>query len=35
MSYTTFEAIKIGLASPDMMLAWSNSAISKLASINY
>ncbi len=35
MSYTTFEAIKIGLASPDMILDWSHGEVLKPETINY
>ncbi len=35
MSYTTFEAIKIGLASPDMILEWSHGEVLKPETINY
>ncbi|MBE6965665.1 MAG: DNA-directed RNA polymerase subunit beta' [Ruminococcaceae bacterium] len=35
MSYTTFEAIKIGLASPEMILDWSFGEVVKPETINY
>ena len=35
MSYTTFEAIKIGLASPDMIREWSYGEVKKPETINY
>ncbi len=35
MSYTTFEAIKIGLASPEMIHEWSYGEITKPETINY
>ncbi|MEG2570084.1 MAG: DNA-directed RNA polymerase subunit beta' [Clostridia bacterium] len=35
MSYTTFEAIKIGLASPDMIREWSHGEVKKPETINY
>jgi len=35
MSYNTFEAIKIGLASPDMIREWSYGEVKKPETINY
>jgi DNA-directed RNA polymerase subunit beta' len=35
MEYTTFEAIKIGLASPEMILQWSRGEVKKPETINY
>ena len=35
MSYTTFEAIKIGLASPEMIHEWSHGEVTKPETINY
>ena len=35
MSYTTFEAIKIGLASPEMIYGWSYGEVTKPETINY
>ncbi len=35
MSYTTFEAIKIGLASPEMIHDWSYGEVTKPETINY
>ena len=35
MSYNTFEAIKIGLASPDMIREWSHGEVKKPETINY
>ncbi len=35
MSYTTFEAIKIGLASPTMVREWSHGEVKKPETINY
>ncbi len=35
MSYTSFEAIKIGLASPDMIRNWSFGEVKKPETINY
>ena len=35
MSYTTFEAIKIGLASPEMIHSWSYGEVEKPETINY
>ncbi len=35
MSYTTFEAIKIGLASPEMIHSWSYGEVIKPETINY
>ncbi len=35
MSYTTFEAIKIGLASPEMINEWSYGEVTKPETINY
>jgi DNA-directed RNA polymerase subunit beta' len=35
MSYTTFEAIRIGLASPDMIREWSYGEVKKPETINY
>ncbi|MDR0249532.1 MAG: DNA-directed RNA polymerase subunit beta' [Oscillospiraceae bacterium] len=35
MSYQPFEAIKIGLASPDMVLQWSKGEVKKPETINY
>ena len=35
MSYTTFEAIKIGLASPEMIREWSYGEVKKPETINY
>lgn len=35
MSYTTFEAIKIGLASPEMIREWSSGEVKKPETINY
>ncbi len=35
MSHTTFEAIKIGLASPDMIKQWSHGEVKKPETINY
>ncbi len=35
MSYTTFEAIKIGLASPEMIHEWSYGEVTKPETINY
>ena len=35
MSYNTFEAIKIGLASPDMIRKWSYGEVKKPETINY
>ena len=35
MSYTPFDAIKIGIASPDMIRAWSHGEVKKPETINY
>ena len=35
MSYATFDAIKIGIASPDMIRAWSYGEVKKPETINY
>ncbi len=35
MSYATFDAIKIGMASPDMIRAWSYGEVKKPETINY
>ncbi|MDR1668329.1 MAG: DNA-directed RNA polymerase subunit beta' [Oscillospiraceae bacterium] len=35
MSYAEFEAIKIGLASPELMLEWSRGEVKKPETINY
>ena len=35
MAYNTFDAIKIGLASPDMIKAWSHGEVKKPETINY
>ena len=35
MSYTPFEAIKIGIASPEMILSWSSGEVTKPETINY
>ncbi len=35
MSYAEFEAIKIGLASPEMILEWSHGEVKKPETINY
>ncbi len=35
MSYQTFESIKIGLASPEMIRAWSHGEVKKPETINY
>ena len=35
MSYTTFDAIKIGIASPDMIRSWSYGEVKKPETINY
>ena len=35
MSYAPFEAIKIGIASPEMILSWSSGEVKKPETINY
>ena len=35
MSYTPFDAIKIGIASPDMIRSWSSGEVKKPETINY
>ena len=35
MSYTPFDAIKIGIASPEMILSWSSGEVTKPETINY
>ena len=35
MSYTPFDAIKIGIASPEMILSWSHGEVKKPETINY
>ena len=35
MSYPSFEAIKIGIASPDMIRQWSYGEVKKPETINY
>ena len=35
MSYTTFDAIQIGLASPEMIRSWSHGEVKKPETINY
>ena len=35
MSYTPFDAIKIGIASPEMILSWSSGEVKKPETINY
>ncbi len=35
MSYAPFEAIQIGIASPDMVLSWSSGEVKKPETINY
>ena len=35
MSYTPFDAIQIGIASPDMILSWSHGEVKKPETINY
>ena len=35
MSYNTFDAIKIGIASPEMILSWSYGEVKKPETINY
>ncbi len=35
MSYAPFEAIKIGIASPEMILSWSHGEVKKPETINY
>jgi len=35
MSYTSFDAIKIGIASPDMIRSWSSGEVKKPETINY
>ena len=35
MSYTLFDAIKIGIASPEMILSWSSGEVTKPETINY
>ena len=35
MSYTPFDAIKIGIASPEMILSWSYGEVTKPETINY
>ncbi len=35
MSYTPFDAIKIGIASPEMILEWSHGEVKKPETINY
>ena len=35
MSYTPFDAIQIGIASPDMILGWSYGEVKKPETINY
>ena len=35
MSYATFDAIKIGIASPDMIRSWSYGEVKKPETINY
>ena len=35
MSENTFDAIKIGLASPDMIRSWSHGEVKKPETINY
>ena len=34
MSFTPFDAIKIGIASPEMILSWSSSEVTKPETIN-
>ncbi len=35
MSYATFDAIKIGIASPEMIREWSHGEVKKPETINY
>ena len=35
MSYTPFDAIQIGIASPEMILSWSSGEVKKPETINY
>ena len=35
MSFTPFDAIKIGIASPEMILSWSSGEVTKPETINY
>ena len=35
MSYTPFDAIQIGIASPEMILSWSYGEVKKPETINY
>ncbi len=35
MSYTPFDAIQIGIASPEMILSWSHGEVKKPETINY
>ena len=35
MGYAPFEAIQIGIASPDMILEWSSGEVKKPETINY
>ena len=35
MSYTPFDAIQIGIASPEMILNWSYGEVKKPETINY
>ena len=35
MSYATFDAIQIGIASPDMIRSWSHGEVKKPETINY
>ena len=35
MSYATFDAIKIGIASPEMIREWSYGEVKKPETINY
>ena len=35
MSYAAFDAIKIGIASPEQILAWSYGEVKKPETINY
>ena len=35
MSYTPFDAIKIGIASPEMIPSWSSAEVTKPETINY
>ena len=35
MEFTTFESIKIGLASPEQIRSWSHGAVERPETINY